>query len=321
MSKLKFVFNDQKQKNSYGFYILTSGISLARFEKNPVMLDQHFNHTAAVLGKWEDWGVEGELLCGYPVFDIDDKDVKKIAGKVERGFIKSCSMGITFKHEDFAMIDGELVLTKCELYEVSLVAVPSNANSIRLYADNDKLLSEEEVKETVKELTLSLHPTPEQQEPEILTTTDMSKIVLSLAAFAALGLDSKQEHDNAAIEAAVLKLSNENATKTAKLLQLETAAELAKETAITGMVELAIKEGRIPATKKEDFINLAKANFDLAKSTIEGIPTKQSLGAQTNNTGTGGTEVKSLDDFMNLSLEEQKTFKETKPDEYQKLVN
>ena len=149
-----FVFNDQTQANSYGFRILTAGISLKRFNKNPIMLDQHYNSTSAVLGKWNNLKVENDLLLGEPLFDVDREAAAEVAGQVEREFINSCSMGITFKREDLKIIGTELIMEKCELYECSIVAVPSNANSIRLYAESGELLKDDEV----KQLCLSLQP-------------------------------------------------------------------------------------------------------------------------------------------------------------------
>jgi HK97 family phage prohead protease len=313
MSK-PFVFNDQTQENSYGFRILTAGISLKRFNKNPMMLDQHYNSTSSVLGKWQNVKVEKDLLLGEPVFDLDDETALKISGKVEREFINSCSMGITFKREDLKIIGTELIMEKCELYECSIVAVPSNANSIRLYAESGELLKDEEV----KQLCLSLQPL-ENQILEI-KTIDMKKITLSLAVLVALSFDkTTPEVDVETVEAAVLKLSNENATLKAKQLAHEAAAETAQEKAIEEMVTLAIVEGRIPATKKEDFIQLANANFELAKNTIASIPAKVNLGTQI-VPGTN-TSVATKADFQKLTLDEQLAFKTNNEVEYKKMFN
>jgi HK97 family phage prohead protease len=313
-----FVFNDQNQANSYGFRILTAGISLKRFKNNPMMLDQHYNSTQAVLGKWENVAVDKDLLLGEPVFDIEDKDALKVSGKVERGFINSCSMGITFKPSDLKIIGTELIMEKCELYECSIVAVPSNANSIRLYAEGGELLKDEEI----KQLCLALQPEEETetQTLDLNPINDMKKITLTLAVLTALSFDkATPEVDVEAVEAAVLKLSQDNATMTAKLLALETEKENAAELAIENMVSLAITEGRISATKKEDFVKLATLNFDLAKSTLEGIPAKVVLGAGIVPNIPGAVATKA--DFQKLGHEEQLAFKANSPDEYKKLFN
>lgn len=316
-----FVFNDQNQANSYGFRILTAGISLKRFNKNPIMLNQHWNSTSNVLGKWENLKVEKDLLLGEPVFDVADEEALKVSGKVDRGFINSCSMGITFKREDLKIIGTELIMEKCELYECSIVAVPSNANSIRLYAENGELLKDDEV----KQLCLSLQPvkkleTPNENQTLEFNTIDMKKITLSLAVLTALSFDkATPEVDVEAVEKAVLKLSNENAELKAEKLKLEAAAESAQEKSIEEMVNLAITEGRIPATKKDDFVNLAKANFELAKTTIASIPAKVTLSSQVVPGAT--TTVATKADFQKLSLDEQLAFKTNNQEEYKKMFN
>ncbi|WP_268846749.1 HK97 family phage prohead protease [Flavobacterium aestivum] len=311
-----FIFNDESVENHYGFFILTEGISLVRFEKNPVMLSNHWNYNESVLGHWENWFIQDSRLLGYPVFDTEDEYAKLIAGKVERNHIKGCSMGIIFDPEDLVYVGGKFILMKCELTEVSIVAVPSNKASVQLYKKDNEPFSDIEI----QSLCLSLkNKNSENPELEIKTET-MKKITLSLAALAALSFDkSTPEVDVEAVETAVLKLGNENAQLKAKNLTLESAAEAEQETKITAMVELAIKEGRIPATKKDDFVNLAKANFDLAKSTIEGIPAKVNLSTQIQNPTGGATEVTSKEAFLKLSTAEQLQFKAEKPEEYKKL--
>ncbi|SNA87971.1 conserved hypothetical protein [Flavobacterium psychrophilum] len=311
-----FVFNDQNQTNSYGFRILTAGISLKRFNKNPMMLNQHWNSTESVLGKWTNIRVENDLLLGEPVFDIEDADALKVSGKVEREFINSCSMGITFNRDDLKIIGTELVMEKCEIYECSIVAVPSNANSIRLYTESGTLLKDDEV----KQLCLSLQPEVLENQELQLNPINMKKILLSVTSLLALKFDkSTPEVDVEKVEAAILTLSNENATLKAKVLALEAEKDSAQETEITEMVNLAITEGRIPATKKEDFVNLAKANFDLAKTTIEAIPVKRTLSNDVSNP-TGSTEM-TKEAFQKLSHTAQLEFKNNNADEYIKLFN
>lgn len=316
-----FVFNDENQANSYGFRILTAGISLKRFKNNPVMLDQHYNSTSAVLGLWENLTIDKALLLGEPVFDTEDETALKISGKVERNIIKSCSMGITFKREDLKIIGEELIMTKCELYECSIVAVPSNANSIRLYAaESGTRLKDEEI----KQLCLCLQPeTPETIIPvqlELNPIHDMKKITLTLAVLTALSFDkATPEVDVEAVEGGILKLSNDNAALTAKVLAFEAKEEGAATLAIETMVSLAITEGRIPATKKEDFVKLAALNFDLAKSTLEGIPAKVTLGDKTVPVVPG--DVSTLDQFEKLSHTQKLAFKESNPEGYKNLFN
>lgn len=318
MSKPVFVFNDETQENSYGFSILTAGIGLSRFKNNPVMLDNHWNNTDNVIGKWEKVKKSKGLLTGAPVFDSEDKDVKKLEGKVDRGFVKSCSMGISFNREDLKLVGGKLLLTKCELYEVSIVAIPSNANSVRLYAGDDKTpLTDKEV----QELCLSVSQTNSEFKNENFKNM---KIKLEAAVCTLLGVAVGTEMDQAELNAKLLALGNENTNlkneKKALELKLSTIAqkeEQAKLAKINLQVDNAIKAGKITADKKEDFVNLGIANPELLTSTLAGIPAKKSLGAQIDNLG--NTEVKTVEDFQKLSLEAQLAFKAEQPEQYKKL--
>ena len=58
----------------------------------------------------------------------------------------------------------------------------------------------------------------------------------------------------------------------------------------TELVALAIKEGRITADKKESFERLALNDYDMAKTTLEAIPAKESLSAKVTHS-TGRTAV------------------------------
>lgn len=322
--KKPFVFNDQSETNSYGFSIPTRGISLKRFLKNPVMLDSHWNSTHSVLGSWENVKKTKEgLLLGEPVFDTEDADTDKVAGKVERGVIKACSMGISFKREDLKHIKGVLSLVKCELYEVSIVAIPSNANSIRLYVDgSDKPMTEEEV----QSLCLSVI---EVENFELINTQNKSnqnmKIKLEAAVCTLLGLPVGTEMEQSELQAKLLALGLDIATlkteKTAVELQLstlKTANETAKLEAIKTEVKLAKDAGKITADKEQDFVDLGIANPELLTSTLAALPTKKSLGAQIKG-GESDTEVKTPEDFQKLSLEQQLAFKAEQPEAYKSL--
>jgi len=103
------------------------------------------------------------------------------------------------------------------------------------------------------------------------------------------------------------------------VLALEAEKDSAQETAITEMVNLAITQGRIVATKKEDFVNLAKANFELAKTTLESIPAKKTLSNDVSNPA-GSTEM-TKEAFQKLSHTAQLEFKNTNADEYKKMFN
>lgn len=316
MPKKTFVFNDGS-KNSYGFIIPTDGISLERFKKNPVMLDSHRNSTQHVLGNWENIKAEKGILTGEPVFDSDDETAAKIAKKVDKGYIKSCSMGITFNRNDLEYVDGVLILKACELYEVSIVAVPSNANAIRLYNQDGDLLQDEEI----KELCLNAIPTNFEEVKPDKNEQENMKIKLKSAVLVALGYSAgTTEVEAEELEAKITALDAAKQSAELKLQAKLDAEETAKLAAINKQVDEGVKSGKIKADNKEKFVNLGIANPELLTETLNAIPVKKTLSDLVENNGEEGAgEVKTKEDFQKLSHDAQLQFKATNPEKYKQL--
>ena len=140
--KHTFILCDGNRVNSYGFRTDLAGLDLERFKSNPVMLYAH--DPSDVIGRWENIRVEDNQLKADAVFDTDDEQGKRIAGKVERGFLKGCSIGIHVKelHE----VDNVSVATRSELMEASVCPIPSDAGAVRLYDENRNELTFDQVK-------------------------------------------------------------------------------------------------------------------------------------------------------------------------------
>jgi len=113
--------------NSYGFNILTSGIDTVNFLKNPIMLFMH--DRVEVIGRWENIKIESGKLYADAIFDINSAKGKEVADKVENGFLKAASIGITYNEDD--ILKG--TLQKCVLIEISIVDIGSNPNALKLY--------------------------------------------------------------------------------------------------------------------------------------------------------------------------------------------
>lgn len=322
-----FNFNDETVENTYGFSILTEGIDLTRFSKNPVMLSDHWNSNGYVIGKWQDVKKEGSLLTGIPDFDTDDEDTAKIAGKVERGYINACSMGIIFDRENLAVIGSKVILTKCELVEVSIVPVPSNANAVRLMHADGKPMEEKEIQE------LSLSVIPGIKNPELnLNIDNMKKVVLTVAAFIALGFDAKaypkEGIEESELESKILGLSEKLGALTKENDALKLAAKNAQEaeaaaakSRIETKVSLAITKGQIIASQKDEMVNLGLASENALDTLISAMPEKQNFGAGVKTpSGDGTEEVLTMEDFQKLGTDAQLAFKNDNPEEYKKLV-
>jgi len=261
-----FVLNDESQKNSHGFRLLNSGGDFSRFNTNPVMLHNH--DYGNVIGRWAELRVEGQELRAKPVFDTDDPDALKISGKVERGFLKAASVGMYIKDAKYIELptgEMDLVVTSWELLEGSVVGVPSNSGSIAFYSAEGTKLSVDDALKTVQQLAAPTHPLPTP--PHTL----MNKITLTAEAATCLGIPA--EHDTGtAISAAVMALE-------AKRANAETALNALKKERAEALVDLAIAQGKIDATRKESFVNLAITDYKNASDILAAMPAKQELGA------------------------------------------
>ncbi|WP_170244060.1 MULTISPECIES: HK97 family phage prohead protease [Bizionia] len=282
------------------------------------MLDSHWNSNKSVIGRWDDVQSDNGSLSGLPVFDSEDESAALIEGKVERGFIKSCSMGVRFQRDDMKFVNDVLVLEKCELYEVSIVAVPSNANAIRLYVDdNTEPLKESEIQ------TLCLSALPVDGEviiPNNLDKTDMKKITLTVLAALALGFkENELEHDVDAVNEAAVKLQAKLTAAELKLEILQSDADAQADEKIKNKVALAIKANPTLKAQEEKLLALGKTDEALLDSTLALFPAKKSLNAQIVDGKEGEAEVKTVEGFMKLDLEAQLAFKADEPEAYNKL--
>lgn len=126
---ITFVLSDESV-NSYGFVVLTEGIDTSAFERNPVMLYMH-NRDGNVIGRWENIRKDGKRLLGDAVFDDSTELAATVKKQVEKGFLRSVSIGI----EQIATeeLNGVQTVTKCRLIEVSIVDIPSNENAVKLF--------------------------------------------------------------------------------------------------------------------------------------------------------------------------------------------
>lgn len=241
--------------NSYGSRVLTAGIDLTQYEKNPIVLYMHRRGRKEdmPIGIMTNLRVENGILYGTPKFDDDTEDERNISKKWDRGTLRMLSAGLDVLEwsEDPAMlVAGQTrpTVTKSKLIEVSVVDIGSNDDALQvgLYhegklltlaageeSDHLPLLSHTET-ESGDETTAT---SPEdEQNPNNNSNNNMEKILLKL------GLAPGATEDEAV--AAIGRLQEEKNTIT-----------LAR---ITDAVNTAVKEKRITADKKDKYLNLGK---------------------------------------------------------------
>ena len=271
MKPKTFVLSDESI-NSYGFRVLTAGIALDRFERNPIML---WNHTRSIsddsgtmlpIGKWANIRVEDGLLIADAIFDEKDEFAMKIAKKVEQGIINMASIGFVVNEESDKpelVLSGQTrkTVTKCTLLEVSIVDIGSNSNAVALY---DK---EGNIMELSAGGQCAVGLINNESKNESMDLKEIAKI---------LGL--KEDATEAAIKEKLIALNQERKDEAAtsrireleeKLRQLEAEKAAQEKKAITTLVDAAVREGKITADKKQHFVELGcKVGADSLTETL-----------------------------------------------------
>ena len=296
-----FILNDESVLNSHGFFIMNAGGDFERFNANPVMLDAHGDGSCLnVIGRWGALTVEGSQLIADPEFDLEDENAAKIAGKVDRGFVVGTSMGIYILDAEMRDIPGQgfyPVVTRWELLEASPVPVPSNKAALRLYAaDRKTVITLEEVKLSINEIIKLKNP-------------EMEKITLTVESARVLGLGKSTDETelNAAIMELSAKLSDANSAKLKAETEKADAEKKLSDHAVkqaNDLVDLAVKEGRITADKKESFVKLATADYDQAKNILEAMPGKSNLSKEVKPGASGSAPDRADWDYMKWAKED-----------------
>lgn len=158
MSKNSFIISDESV-NSYGYIVKTDGIDTTVFERNPVMLYMHERKT--VVGRWENIRKEGNKMLADAVFDESTELGRTVKAQVENGFLRSASIGVDIIED--TVINGVKTITKCSLFEVSIVDIPANQNALKLYRKGNR-----------KRLTLETAQKVEDLRSEIITLLGLS---------------------------------------------------------------------------------------------------------------------------------------------------
>lgn len=250
--------------NSYGSRVITAGIDITQFVKNPVLLWMHrrsfSNNSPLPIGRVENVHFEGDALKGTPVFDLNDPFAKQVADKWDNRFLVMCSAGLDIIEtsvDPAHLLPGQTRATilRSKLTEVSIVDIGSNDDALQLTNGGQLLtLAAGEASEALPLLELTKpEEKPEEKtenadgkEPEAnnnknIINSNMKKETLQLLGLSETATD-EQVH-------AAVQLLKENADK-AKSMELA---------AVTAVVDQAVKDKRITEAKRDHFITLGKS--------------------------------------------------------------
>lgn len=242
--------------NSYGTRVITAGIDTSHFQQNPILLYMH--ERGEVIGTVENLAVEGDALVGDLVFDEVTDLSKRVALQFEKGSLRCVSAGLRIVELSDApemVVQGQTrsTVTRSILREVSVVDIPANPEAVRLYDQAGKLLELSEGGDSLL--------------PKLTSLTPNSNSIMDLKALA-LSMGLPETATEAEVQAKAAELS----AGAAELKTLKEQTQQMTLAAITTAVETAIKEHRLAADKKDQFIALGqKIGLEELQSTLSAM--------------------------------------------------
>lgn len=306
--------------NCYGGRVLTSGIDLTQFQKNPLLLWMHrrsFDRDAMPIGRIDNLRTDGDRLIGTPVFDQNDEFAKKIESKWENGFLRMASAGIEIIETSDApehLLQGQTrrTITRCRLEEVSIVDMGGNDEALQLYDRSGKVLklAAGEDNDALPLLAPEKKDDPSATAPDgkdnnqtNKSTQSMNKEILQL-----LGLSETATEQEAV---GALRLLKEKADKV-ETLQLAS---------ITAVVDGAIAEKRITADKKEHFVNIGKAaGIDSLRTTLSLMqPVRKPTEVIHQTDAPRDDEPKTYAKLSDVPADQLEKLREERPQDYERL--
>ncbi len=304
MSKTKRVRISNESLNSYGTRVLTSGMDVEQYNRNPVLLYMH--ERGQVIGLVKDFKIEGDEITGELVFDEATELSRRCKKQWEFGSLKMVSVGIDIIEMSEApeyLVPGQSspTITKSKLFEVSLVDIGANDDAIVLRKDGQCI---ELGKDGGTVLPL-LHNKNNQK----TKTMDQEKLALEL------GLP--KDADEAAISAELARLK----AKGTEADSLRTECDTLRAARIETLVNAAVAEKKIGEDKKQHFLDLGKKlGVEDLKATFDAMSPQVKLSSIVGNQGGapsgGNAEYKKLSEVPAAEIEKLRA---EDPAQYKKL--
>ena len=259
MSKTKRVRISNESLNSYGTRVLTSGMNVDQYNRNPVLLYMH--ERGQVIGYVKDLKVEGAEVTGELVFDEATELSQRCKKQWEFGSLKMVSVGIDIlelSEDPKHLVQGQTcpTISKSKLFEVSLVDIGANDDAIVLrksLTPNPSPKGEGRVMRFEKVTALPLLGCDGVAAYGTIINHNQKKKQMDQEKLA-LQLGLPKDADEATIEAALAKLQADGAE--AETLRQE--RDTLRAARIESIVDAAIAEKKIGEDKKQQFVDLGK---------------------------------------------------------------
>lgn len=274
--------------NSYGTRVLTAGMDIEQYRRNPVLLYMH--ERGNVIGYVKDLKAEDGEVTGELMFDEASGLSVRCKKQYEFGSLKMVSAGLDILEtsEDPALlVQGQTspTVTRSKLFEVSLVDIGANDDAIVLQKDGKKITLGRD-----SECPLPLLNNNNQKQKQM----EQKQMALQL------GLPETATEAEITAKLGELKAAKEEYNELKKTADALTLA------GITALVDTAVSEKRIAPDKKEHFINLGKKiGAEDLKQTFEAMAPQVKLSAVIGRQGGApqSTAYKKLSDVPAGKLE------------------
>lgn len=290
--------------NSHGSRVLTAGVDVSQYERNPVLLYMH--ERGKVIGYMKDIEVTDGEITGEPVFDCATELSRQCKKQWEVGSLRMVSIGIDvleLSEEPKHLVTGQTAPTiiKSKIFETSIVDIGANDNAIVMRHNGKQITLGRDSENPLP--PLNNKPQKTEQRMELKTI--------------ALKLGLPENSDETAVLAKIGEL-NLTAAEVGQLRKDKDALTLAQ---VTSAVESAIKERRLPAGKKDHFISLGKTvGIDSLKATLEAMSPALRLSTMINTSGDNiPAGQKTYKKLSEVPEDELRKMRDENPAEYRRL--
>lgn len=282
--------------------MLTSGMDIGQYQRNPVLL---YNHQRGdVIGLVKDLRVEKDEITGELVFDQATELSIRCKKQFEFGSLRMVSVGIDIREtsaDPLLLVEGQTrpTITKSKLIEVSVVDVGANDDAIVLHKDGKRVTLGKDGECALPLLNINQSNQQQMEQKQI-----------------ALLLGLPETADEAAIKAAIseLKASKEEVNTLKK--EKETL-ELAR---ITTLVDTAISEKRITPEKKDHFLGIGKkVGAEALQETFVSMSPQMKLSQVIGHHGGAPTQTAQYKKLSDVPEDKLMQLRENEPEKYRAL--
>lgn len=299
---MKRVRITNERLNCYGFRVLTAGVDISQYQRNPVLLYMH--ERGKIIGYMKDLKVENGEITGEPVFDEATELSRQCKKQYEVGSLRMVSAGLDPKETSEAaelLVEGQTrpTVTKSKLIEVSVVDIGANDDAIVMKDDGTII-------ELGKDGDCML---------PLLNNKINNQEKMNLEAIALrLGLDVRSD------EMAILDKIEELQQEAGNAVTLRAENDTLKLAGIITMVDGAIAEKKIGAEKKEQFIELGKKiGTDELKKTFEAMSPQVKLSDMIGRQGGSGPTASEYTKLSEVPGDKLIELRENDPETYKRL--